>query len=1108
MNWQQDPFGNYQARLVFPKPTEILEVEVDLIAELSVINPFDFFLEEGTEVLPWRYTPALRRELAPYLETLPLGPLLAQQVEHARSMYARPGRRTIDVLVDINARVHDLLRYDIRMEPGVLSPEQTLTGAHGSCRDFAWLLCQLLRHLGFATRFASGYSIQLKPDIKPLEGPAGVAEDVTDLHAWTEVFLPGAGWVGMDATSGLFSGEGHIPLACTPDPEAAAPVSGAFTFTPTSDDDRVKETFEVVMSVHRLREEPKVTKPYTDEEWARVDALGEAVDAQLRAADVRLSMGGEPTFVSIDDPDGAEWNTEAMGVNKSRLADTLARRMMKRFAPGGVLHHGQGKWYPGEPLPRWAIGCYWRPDGVPVWRDPSLLLADVDQDGEGDEINPPAKLAAKSSPGEPESATKSSTKKRGAYGPEAAAAFITELATRLGVDPQYAIPGHEDSWYYLWKERQLPVNVDPLKANLDDDAERLRLAKIFDRGLAKIVGYALPLTRDDDTNDWRSGPWFLRRQHLFLYPGDSAMGFRLPLEGLPWIAPGDRVESIELDPLAPREPLAAPVAQLGVRQEPHRDGHPGGGQGSAAAGLAAVALAAAGPPAVGQSARGAVPTALCVEPRNGKLFVFFPPQTRIEAYLDLVAAVEDTARALGTKVRLEGYTPPSDYRLRKFEVTPDPGVIEFNIQPALSWRELRDNTLGLYEEARQTRLGTEKFNVDGKHSGTGGGNHMVLGGPTPRDSPFLRRPDLLRSLVGYWNNHPALSYLFSGMFVGPTSQAPRVDEARSDSLGELELAFRQVTRGANPPPWMVDRLFRNLLVDVTGNTHRTEFCIDKLYSPDAASGRQGLLELRAFEMPPHARMSLTQQLLLRSLVSWFWRAPFERKLVRWGTALHDRFLLPHFVCEDFDEVLYDLNTAGFPFERNWFASHTEFRFPRLGAIAAAGVEVELRQAIEPWHVLGEQPVAGAMARFVDSSLERLQVKAKNMTDGRYLISCNGRRVPLHPTGAVGEYVAGVRFRAWQPPQALHPNIPVQAPLVFDLYDTWNGRSAGGFTYHVSHPGGLAFQARPRNALEAESRRATLFVPMGHSPGQRPAPSSGDRSAVSELFPLTLDLRVT
>ena len=554
MNWQQDPFGNYQARLVIPKPTDLLEVEVDLVAELTVVNPFDFFLEEGTEHLPWRYAPALRHELGPYLETLPLGPLLAQQVEHARSAYARPGRRTVDVLVDINSRVHDLLRYDIRMEPGVLAPEQTLAGKHGSCRDFAWLLCQLLRHLGFATRFASGYSIQLRPDVKPLEGPSGVEQDVTDLHAWTEVFLPGAGWVGLDATSGLFSGEGHIPLACTPDPESAAPITGAYTWDPTSEGDRVVESFDVSMSVRRLREEPRVTKPYTDEDWARIDALGELVDEELRASDVRLSMGGEPTFVSTDDPDGAEWNIAAVGPEKARLADALARRLMRRFAPGGVLHHGQGKWYPGESLPRWAIGCYWRADGIPVWRDPALLATDPEGTGQA--------------PG-PHDAERPATKQTGqGHGPEAAAAFITELAARLGVDARFALPGHEDAWYHLWRERRLPVNVDALASKLEDEEERARLSRVFDQGLAKIVGYALPLARDEASGDWKSGPWFLRRQHLFLLPGDSPMGWRLPLDGLPWVAPEDRTPSVEPDPLAPRDPLSKePTARHGLRPQ-------------------------------------------------------------------------------------------------------------------------------------------------------------------------------------------------------------------------------------------------------------------------------------------------------------------------------------------------------------------------------------------------------------------------------------------------------------------------------------------------------------------------------------------------------------
>jgi uncharacterized protein (DUF2126 family)/transglutaminase-like putative cysteine protease len=1067
INWQQDPFGNFQARLVFPKPTDFLEIEVDLVAELVTINPFDFFLEEGAEELPLRYSADLKRELAPYLETLAPGPLLASEVEHARSAYARPGRRTVDVLVDINQHINGRLRYDIRMEPGVFAPEETLERKHGSCRDFAWLMCQLLRHLGFATRFASGYSIQLKPDVKPIEGPGGVDEDCTDLHAWTEVFLPGAGWVGLDATSGLFAGEGHIPLACTPEPGSAAPVSGSFGWVPRFEGEKVNEAFDVAMSVRRVREEPRITKPYTEEEWARIDALGAAVDHRLNLNDVRLSMGGEPTFVSIDDPDGPEWNTAALGAGKYRLADELVRRLMRRFGPGGVLHHGQGKWYPGEPLPRWAIGLYWRRDGQPMWRDPGLLASD----------NP----NERSSPRDERTA----------------AAFITELATRLGLDPQFALPGYEDVYYYIWRERRLPVNVDPLESKLSEEEDRVRIARIFEKGLGKVVGYALPLTRDENQpSGWRTGHWFLRRQHMFLTPGDSPMGYRLPLDGLPWVAPGDRDDPWERDPLDRRQPLP-PAGQGAATVRRQMAGQHGTGPGAADA-----ARERAKPPARGESDAGLVRTALCVEPRQGILHVFMPPVGFIEPYLELVEAIEDTAAALHTPVRLEGYPPPFDPRLRKLEVTPDPGVIEVNIHPAYNWGELRDHTEILYEEARQTRLGTEKFELDGRHSGTGGGNHLVIGGPTPRDSPLLRRPDLLRSLLAYWNNHPSLSYLFSGLFVGPTSQAPRIDEARHDSLAELNIAFEQVDPGKEAPPWLVDRLFRHLLVDVTGNTHRTEFCIDKLYSPDTATGRLGLLELREFEMPPHARMSLTQQLLLRAMVARFWTEPYQGRLIRWGTALHDRFMLPHFVAEDFDEVLLDLNNSGFPFEKEWFRSHHEFRFPRLGAVNVRSLEVELRQAIEPWHVLGEQGALGGTARYVDSSLERVQVKVRNMPDGRHVIACNGRRVPLCFTGTPGEYVAGVRYRAWQPPEALHPTIGVHAPLVFDVIDTWNGRAVGGFTYHVSHPGGRSYDRRPRNALEAETRRASRFEGIGYTPGRRHAPPPEH----DVNLPLTLDLR--
>ncbi len=1065
LNWQQDPYSNYLARLVFPELAQEFSVEVDLVAELTAINPFDFFVEPTAEKCPFVYDPTLLRELSPYLETPPAGPLLAKLVAEHR----RPPTRTIDYIVDINQDLQQRISYLIRMEPGVQTCEETLTNGSGSCRDSAWLMVQLLRQLGLAARFVSGYLVQLVADVAALDGPSGPAQDFTDLHAWAEVYLPGAGWVGLDPTSGLMAGEGHIPLACAAEPITAAAITGTFLFTPDpakGKEDAVHEDFSFSMSVARVLETPRVTKPYSEDQWRAIDRLGEKVDARLREQDVRLTMGGEPTFVSIDDRDAPEWNTAALGEAKYRQAGELLKRLQAKFSSGALLHIGQGKWYPGESLPRWAFGCYWRRDGVPLWEDQSLL-AELDVD----------------------------------YGHTAddARLFIETLAEKLGVEAKRCIPGYEDVWYHLWSERRLPTNVDPLECRLDDGEERRRLAKILEQGLSHVVGYVLPIRRrwDNGSMVWESGPWFRRQEHLFLFPGDSPMGYRLPLDTLPWEPEEARDQVIGTDPFAPRSALPSREARdrqqrrFAVQSIRPRAAYSANGPTGAAG--------ANGHPSAHANL---VRTALCVEPRGGHLHVFVPPASALEDYLDLITAIEATSAELQLPVIIEGYKPPSDHRLANFQITPDPGVIEVNTQPSQTWRELSDITTTLYEEARQTRLSTEKFMLDGRHCGTGGGNHVVIGGPTAADSPILRRPDLLRSLLSCWHNHPSLSYLFSSLFMGPTSQAPRIDEARNDALYELEIAFAQIPDRGGCPPWLVDRAFRHLLVDVTGNTHRAEFCIDKLYAPESSEGRRGLVELRAFEMPPHARMSLVQQLLLRALIARFWDVPYQHKIVRWGTELHDRFLLPHFVEQDLDDLLFEMKQAGFPLEKAWFAPHLEFRFPVLGDFVQRGVHLEVRQAIEPWHVLGEEPGPGGTARYVDSSLERLQVKVRGLTDPRHVVTCNGHRVPLHPTGTNGEFVAGVRYRAWQPPSCLHPTIGVHAPLVIDLYDTWTGRSAGGCQYHVSHPGGRSYETFPVNAAEAETRRHSRFFAFGHTQGTWAVPPA----VTTPELPLTLDLR--
>ena len=1019
VSWHFDALSNHVARVLVPQKTLQFGTDVRLTADLTAVNPFDFLVEPAYATFPFHYSPELAQDLAPYLSVEPAGPL---QQELLASLSGAP-QSTVSFLVSLNERLRDEISYTMRMEHGVQSCEQTLELRSGSCRDSAWLLVQVCRHLGIAARFVSGYLIQLAEDSAAADDSTAPKVDSVDLHAWAEVFFPGAGWIGFDPTSGLLAAEGHIPLACTPTPPQAAPVSG------TVEPAEVAFTFD--FSVRRLDGGVQLTQPYTESEWAAVRGVAHRIDLDLNSQDVRLTLGGEPTFVGIDEPESPQWHVEALGDLKRTRGLQLIRALREHTAPGGLLHLGQGKWYPGEPLPRWAFFCISRTDDVPVWENAELFALETEQ-----------------------------------YSFTAADGlrYLGALTRRLGTS-----------------DANILAAFDPQNEAHDASASTP----------SSPTGYVLPLRRRQPAGRlaWSSQLWFPRPERLVLSPGDSPIGYRIPVEAMPWVAPDDLEYELEDGSVGnaaagqvklPAHPARHPE-RFGTQPMPDR-------------------LSAA--PERDGFASVLIRPSLCVQVCDGRMHVFLPFVPVLADYLDLVAAVEDTSQHLGVPVWIEGYPPPLDPRVRSFGLTPDPGVLEVNLPPAKSWDELETVHEVLAGEAQRLRLIEGKFGYDGSHLATGGGNHIVLGGATLADSPLLRRPDLLRSMITFWQNHPSLSYLFSGMYVGPTSQYPRVDEARVDALYELELAFSHLPKDGCSPD-ILDGLFRNLLVDVTGNTHRAEFCIDKLHPPEGAGLRLGLLELRAFEMAPHVRMGLLQPLLVRALVSLFWKQPFHGALLRWGTALHDRFMLPHFVWRDFAEVLRTLRSNGYAFQEAWFKPHFEFRFPHIGRLTAEGVALELRQALEPWNVLAEETTSGGTGRSVDSSLERMQVRLTGTTaDTRYVVSCNGRRVPLHPTEQPGEAIAGIRYRARKLSASLHPTIPVHTPLQFELIDTSTQRCIGRCVYYAGPPDGTVHTTRPANAAEARVRRLQRFQVLEPGNGVATVPEA----EINPSFPMTLDLR--
>ncbi len=1049
IQWTIDPYGNKVARISFPWDERFRELDilVELVVEVRSVNPFDFFVDHRVEELGFTYPAEYALELAPFLGLDDPAFACGEQFETFLAEMPDEGR-TVDAIVQMNALVNRRIDYVIREEPGVWTPEETLAQGRGSCRDSAMLLVALLRRRGIAARFVSGYLIQVTDEGMLPDLPKGLDHDVVDLHAWAEAYVPGAGWIGLDATSGLMATEGHIPLACASTPTLAAPLYGSA--------EMAAEQVDFRMSVARLGHEPRPTAPYTDEVWARLRESGRRADAKLATLGVRMTMGGEPTFNARENTELPEWNTSALGPDKWTRGLALATQLRERLHPGGVLLHRMGKHYPGESMPRWALDAIGRVDKRPIW-----------QSREGSE--------------------------RWARPQRADAERLAKaLAKALGL-PAHLEPAYEDPWHFMREEARIPKDLDPLDFDLADGETRARLSRVLDQGLGSIVGWVLPLRREGER--WVSNAWSFRRNHLFLLPGDSPIGLRLPLDAIQGVALPVAQPEPALAAKDPRREVAEDEALAGSKQL-RRVGE----------------LAESG-------RKYTAHTALCVEWRahlhddQGALYVFLPPLERQHDFIDLVAILDRVRSELKLPIVLEGYPPASGRVLAKITVTPDPGVLEVNIPPSETSESYVELMQTVYDAGLHAGLHTEKHLLDGRQAGSGGGHHLTFGGPTALESPFVNRPELLASLITFLQHHPSLSYMFTGLFVGPTSQAPRIDEARHDQLHEIEIALAHAFRqaGQASAPWLGDMLFRDLLVDVTGNGHRTELSIDKLFDWRTPVGRQGLVEFRAIEMPPHPRMAVAQMLLMRSLLTALAERPYAERLVRWGAGLHDKFLLPYWMWQDFEDVLAFLEAHELGMDAEFFRPFVELRCPLVGQLQTRDVELELRNAIEPWNVLGEEPSGGGTSRYVDSSVERIELRARGLVPERHAVLVNGQILTLRPTEHEDLWVAGVRFRAWAPPHSLHAHLGIHHPLHFDVVDRWARRSLGACTYHVWHPEGRSFESPPLTRFEAAARRSQRFTRGNQSLypihweqlGKSPWLTSG---ALREQGPYTVDLR--